>query len=99
MYIYIHYIYTHTHIYIYIYIYISNTQNNSYKNLFLIFLFNNTLTAKLDGNDLTIKKGHFFPIRKFFRQKYFQFPLLQQNPCFVTTQYATTIFYQFYLNP
>ena len=46
MYIYIYVIYN---IYVYIYKYTKDNSYNNYKNLFFIFLFYNTLTAKRVG--------------------------------------------------
>ena len=44
--------------------YIKYIKNNSYKNLFFIFHFYNTLTVKLNGKPLA-KKTFFFLIKQF----------------------------------
>ena len=74
-----------------------NIKNNSYENLFFIFLFYNTLTAKLDGNDLAEKTAMF--LESFVDKTTFNFHLFHEINDFVTTQYSTITFYPFGLNP
>ena len=59
----------------------------------------NTLTLKLDGNTLAKKNCHFFQLESFVDKTIFHFHSFNKVNDIVTTQYATTIFYQFYLNP
>ena len=71
--------------------YIKYIKNNSYKNLFFIFHFYNTLTVKLNGKPLA-KKTFFFSDKTIFN-----FHSFNKINDFGTTQYATTIFYLIYL--
>ena len=60
--------------------------------LFFIFLFHNTLTAKLFG-----QKSYFSKLEIFIDKASFNCHLF--NKINVTTLYVTTIFRPFYLNP
>ena len=78
--------------------YIKYIKNNSHKNLFFNFLFYNTF-AKLDRNILTKKKLQvFFELESLVDKATLNFQSFKKINDFVTTQYATTIFYPFYLN-
>ena len=72
-------------------------KNNSYKNLF--FLFYDTFTAKLNGNAMTKKKAISFQLESLVDKITFNFHLFNKINNFVTSQYATTVFYPLYLNP
>ena len=64
------------------------------------FLFYYTLPATLDTNAMARKISCiFFPIRKFINKTSLNFHSFNKVNDFVTTQYATTIFCPFYLNP
>ena len=91
------YIYMYICIYIYIlgiyiFVYVKHINSNRHKTIFFIFLFCNTLTAKLDGkaffkNIIAI----FFQLKRFSN---FQFPFLHsfyKTNDFVTIHYATGI--------
>ena len=73
-----------------IYMYIKYIKNKSNKNLFFIFFYYNILTSKFDGNNLAKQFGSF---------SNWKFLLINKINDFVTTQYDTTIYYPFYLNP
>ena len=89
------YIYIYVYMYIlgiYIFVYIKHINSNRHKTIFFIFLFYNTLTAKLDGkaffkNIIAI----YFQLKRFSN---FQFPFLHsffKTNDFVTIHYATGI--------
>ena len=89
------YIYIYVYMYIlgiYIFVYIKHINSNRHKTIFFIFLFCNTLTAKLDGkaffkNIIAI----YFQLKRFSN---FQFPFLHsffKKNDFVTIHYATGI--------
>ena len=77
---------------IYIFVYIKHINSNRHRTIFFIFLFCNTLTAKLDGkaffkNIIAI----YFQLKRFSN---FQFPFLHsfyKTNDFVTIHYATGI--------
>ena len=65
-----------------LYVYLKYLKNNSYKNLFFIFLLYNTLTAKLHGNVSTKTKK----LRIFVDKTTFSFHSINKVNDFVTIQ-------------
>ena len=81
--------------------YIKYIKNDSYKNLFFIFLLFNAVTAKLDRKALPKKKKkkrkrktvvNFFQREVFGDKTTFNFHLFNIFSDFVTTQYTTAMF-------
>ena len=68
--------------------YLKYIKNNSYKNLFFIFLLYNTLTVKLHGNASAKRKklGYFFQLGILVDKTTFNFHSFNKVRDFVTTQ-------------
>ena len=79
------------------YMYIKYIKNSSYKIFF--FFFCNTLIAKLDRNALAKNDAIFFQLQSFVDKTTFNSHSFNKNNDFVTTQYATAVFYRFSLKP
>ena len=63
--------------------------------LLILFFFSYSLTPKLDGNTLA-KKAMFFQLENFVSKTIVNFYSFNRINGFVTTRYATTIFYPFH---
>ena len=76
--------------------YIQYIKSDSYKSLFFIFVFYNSLIAKLDGNTLAKKNAIFLRLTFFVDKTAFNFHSFNKINDFVTNQYADLMYYQFY---